>query len=334
MSELRCAVVGLGLGRHFTAALELNDRVGDIIVCDPDAERSASAVSNFTKVRDSYADLEQMLLAESPDFVCLVTPDHMHRQHSEACFSAGCHVLQTKPLATNLEDARAIVRASKAAGRKLMVAHERRFRPSVIGIKAAVDTGEIGDLIHLRIDAIGDKRKQFENAPWYASPESGRSALNGTGIHEVDLTRHLVGRKIQSAAAFANRLGDLVFPKDKTTSAQFLFEGGTVGQVTVSYEGRWPAGKSIDDHLRILGTKGSIFGNKIYREGEDDWETIPIGENEIVTGIKGAVDTFVDSVADDAPIAVTGEDAFLSLAAAVAADTSAATGQTQTPEGL
>jgi predicted dehydrogenase len=215
-----------------------------------------------------------------------------------------------------------------------MVAHERRFRPSIVAIKAAIDAGAIGDLIHLRVDAISDKRNQFQRAPWYAESESGRSALNGTGIHEVDLTRHLVLREIQTVAAFANRLGDLDFPKDKTTSAQFLFEGGIVGQVTVTYEGRWPAGKFIDDHLRILGTKGSIFGNKIYREGQSDWEEVTIGDHEIVTGIKGCVDAFVGSVATDAPIAVTGEDAFTTLAAAVAADESAATGQTQTPQLL
>jgi len=326
MSDLKCAVVGLGLGKHFVAALDRNERIGETVVCDPDAERTAAAVGTFVKVRNAYTDLHRMLEAEAPDLVCLVTPDHMHRLHAETCFEAGCHVLQTKPLATNLPDARAIVKASRAVGLKLMVAHERRFRPSVMSIKAALDGGEIGDLIHLRIDAIQDKRGQFERAPWYASSEAGRSALNGTGIHEVDLTRHFVGRPIRNVSAFANRLGELDFPKDKTTAAQFLFEGDIVGQVTVTYEGRWPKGKSIDDHLRILGTTGSIFGNRIFREGQNDWEEIQVGKNEIVTGIKGAVDAFVDSVALDAPVAVTGEDAFTSLATAVAADTSAATG--------
>ena len=61
---------------------------------------------------------------------------------------------------------------------------------------------------------------------------------------------------------------------------------------------------------------------------------IEITANEIVTGIKGCVDTFVDAVINDAPIAVTGEDAFASLAAACAADQAAATGRNQTPESL
>lgn len=333
-SALNCAVVGLGLGRHFAAALDANEAVERIALCDQDAARIDEIGQNSTKAGESYPDLLRMLETEKPDLVCLVTPDHLHRPHAEACFAAGSHVLQTKPLATNLDDARAIVNSAEEHGRKLMVAHERRLRPSVRRIKQAIDSGEIGDLIHLRIDAIQDKRLQFERSPWYASPEAGRSALNGSGIHEVDLTRHLIDRPLRSVSAFANRLGHLSFPKDKTTAAIFDFEGDIVGQVTVTYEGRWPAGKYIDDHLRIIATEGSVFGNRIYREGADNWEEIEITANEIVTGIKGCVDTFVDAVINDAPIAVTGEDAFASLAAACAADQAAATGRNQTPESL
>ena len=332
-SRLNCAVVGLGLGRHFAAALTANSKVDRISLCDPDPDK-VGAIEDHPKIAESYPDLDRLLGTEKPDLLCLVTPDHLHRPHAEVCFSAGTNVLQTKPLATNLDDARAIVRAAANAGRQLMVAHERRFRPSVMKIKSILESGSIGDLIHLRIDAIQDKRRQFERSPWYASAEAGRSALNGTGIHEVDLTRHLVGKPIRKVSAFANRLGDLDFPKDKTTAAIFDFEDGVVGQVTVTYESRWPSGKPIDDHLRILGTKGSIFGNQYYVEGSEDWQQIEVERSEIVLGIKGCVDAFVDSVADGSPIPITGKDAFDTLAAACAADQSAATGQTQTPESL
>jgi len=331
---LNCAVVGLGLGRHFVDALNRNETVGNITICDASQDRLDEIATTSGKISATHLDLDAMLGSETPDLICLVTPDHLHRPHAEACLSSGAHVLQTKPLATNLDDARAIVRAALKSDRKFMVAHERRFRPSVQRIQSIIDAGDIGDLIHLRIDAISDKRGQFERAPWYASTESGRSAINGTGIHEVDLVRTLVQRPIISVSAFANRLGELDFPKDKTTAALFRFADDIVGQVTVTYEGRAPARKAIDDHLRILGTKGSIFGNKVYREGAEDWETIPVEPGEIVEGIKGCVDSMLQSIATDRPVAVSGEDAFDSLAAACAADTAAANGQVQTPEPL
>ncbi len=215
-----------------------------------------------------------------------------------------------------------------------MVAHERRFRPRVQRVKAIIDAGEIGDLIHLRVDAIDDKRGQFARAPWYASSKAGRSALNGTGIHEVDLTRHYVQRPIEAVSAFSNKLGDLDFPRDKTTAALFRFEGDVVGQVTVTYESQQPRSHRLDDHFRVIGTTGTIMGDKVYRVGEDDWEDLSGLDHGIRAGIAGAVLAFIDAVAHGAQIPVTGEDAFASLAAAEAADQSAATGETTRPESL
>ena len=334
MSSLKIAVVGLGLGRHFVRTLAGHSDVDCLILCDADADRSEELRQAHPEVSAIYEQLGVMLEKERPDAVCVVTPDHLHRPHSTLCMESGSHVLQTKPLATNLDDARAIVASAEATGKKLMVAHERRFRPQCQRVKALIEEGEIGDLIHLRVDAIADKRGQFKRAPWYASPEAGRSALNGTGIHEVDLIRYYTGRPIEAVSAFGNRLGGLDFPKDKTTAAVFRFEGDVIGQVTVTYEAQQPRGKHIDDHLRIVGTEGTIIGDRLYRVGEEDWEDLSGHSHDIRAGLQGAVLAFVDSLVNDTPIAVTGEDAFDSLAAADAADQSAARGEILRPESL
>ena len=247
MDKLRVGVVGLGLGRHHVAAYAQEKAVGRLVICDPDERRLKEIQTAFPAVGKGYGNLEAMLETEQLDAVSIVTPDHLHRPHATACFEAGCHVLQTKPLATNLDDGRAIVMAAESAAKLLMVAHERRFRTHVREMKRILDSGDLGEIIHLRIDAIQDKRGQFKKSPWYASAEAGRTALVGSGIHEVDLVRYLVGKPITSVSAYSNRMGTLSFPKDKTTAALFQFEGGTVGQVTVTYEAHWPRGGQIDD---------------------------------------------------------------------------------------
>ena len=331
MNKLKVGVVGLGLGRHFVAACADSEAVGRLVICDPDAKRIEQIQADFPTVAKGYANMEAMLEAEQLDAVNIVTPDHLHRPHSTACFEAGCHVLQTKPLATNLDDGRAIVKASEDAGRILMVAHERRFRTQVLAMKAILDAGEVGDIIHLRIDAIQDKRGQFRKSPWYASAEAGRTALVGTGIHEVDLMRHLIGKPITSVSAYSNRLGTMDFPKDKTTAALYQFEGKAIGQVTVTYEAHWPKGGRTDEHFRLVGTKGMIVGNRVARDGQDGWTTLPQDPSEIVTGIRGCVDAFLRAIVEGIPVAVSGREAFATLAACVAADQSAASGQPTMP---
>jgi predicted dehydrogenase len=323
MGNLKVAVVGLGLGRHHVAAYAASKSVERLVVCDPDEARIAQLRAEFPQIAEGHTQLERLLKAESPDAVSIVTPDHLHRPHSVLCFEAGCHVLQTKPLATNLDDARAIVKAADASGKVFMVAHERRFRTQVRAIKEILDGGDLGEIVHLRVDAIQDKRGQFAKSPWYASAEAGRTALVGSGIHEVDLLRYLIGKPIKAVTAFSNRLGTLDFPKDKTTSAVFQFEGDTIGQVTVTYEAHWPKGPRTEDHFRLVGTRGIIVGDQIGRDGLSGWETLPTDASEIATGSQGCVEAFLDAIENGTPVPVDGRDAYDSLAACVAADVSA-----------
>ncbi len=330
MKKFHVAVVGLGLGRHHLAAFAQAEGVGRLVICDTDAERLAQTRAEFTEVAAAYQDVEAMLGTERLDAVSIVTPDHLHRPHAEACFRAGCHVLLTKPLATNLQDGRSIVRAAEAAGRTLMVAHERRFRSRFRRIRQMLDAGRLGQIIHLRIDAIQDKRQQFALSPWYASTEAGRTPLVGSGIHEVDLLRHFIGRPIRSVCAYSNRLGGLDFPTDKTTAALYRFDGGAIGQVTVTYEAHWP-GAAADDAFRLVGTKGIIVGRQAAIDAADGWEQLPEDPRPIVTGTRGCIENFLRAVLTGSPVAVTGRDAFASLAACVAADESAATGEPTVP---
>jgi len=331
MGELNLGVVGLGLGRWFAVAFAEDASVERLVVCDPDPGRISDAQAAVPGLAAGYLSLEAMLGEEHLDAVAVVTPDHLHRPHAETCLEAGCHVLLTKPLATNLDDGRAILRSAARASKVLMVAHERRFRTQFWAVKQMLETGELGEIIHLRIDTVQDKREQFKRAPWYASTEAGRTALVGSGIHEVDLARWLVGRPIESVFAFSNALGSLSFPREKTTAALFRFAGGAIAQVTVTYEAHWPPAGSIDDQFRLIADRGIIVGNRVARNGQDEWETLPADDDPLTAGVRGCVRSFLRAITQGDPIAVTGQDAFDSLAACVAADESAATGRPTIP---
>jgi predicted dehydrogenase len=215
-----------------------------------------------------------------------------------------------------------------------MVAHEARFRPVNQAILKVIREGRIGDIIHVRLDSYHDKRGQFAASPWYASPDTGRTALTGTGIHEVDLLRYFTGKKIERITAVTNALGTLCFPGGKTTSALFTFEGGAIGQVTVTYEAHFPKnpeGVSLETaQCVILGTKGLIVGDKTVTDiNPEKWEPLSFDRSipAMARGLAECTHQFIRAVLDDTEPPITGEDAFLSLAACVAADT-AATGKT------
>ncbi len=331
MKDLKVGVIGLGLGRHFVAACNASPLVGRLVICDPDEGRQAQAREQAPRVAAAYASIPEMLDAEKLDVACVVTPDHMHREHVGLCLDAGCHVLMTKPLATSLEDGRAIVRAAESSGRKLMVAHERRFRARFRRVREMLEAGDLGDLILVQMNQLGDRRKQFARAPWYASPEAGRSALVGSGIHEVDLLRFFAAKPILTVAAASNRLGDLDFPKSKTTATVFQFEGGAIGQTAISYEAHWPA-KQPPAHFLLVGAHGVVLDDKVRTDRDDDWKPLPKDEMETAAGCGRATDTFLEVVARGGTVPVSPRDGYATLAACIAADESAESGRIVKPD--
>jgi predicted dehydrogenase len=331
---MKIGVIGLGLGVSFVEALNESKFVENIVICDTHEDRLALISSKYPKVSAQYQDLNQMLENEKPEAVCVVTPDHFHRMHAEICIEAGCHILLTKPVATNLDDAKSIILTADKYQRKLMVAQERRMNANFLEIKQYLDDGVLGDIIQIRYDCIQDKRQQFATSPWFASPEAGRSALIGSGIHCVDVVSHLVQRPVVKVSAFSNRLGGLVFSKDKTMAAIFQFEGQAVGEVSVTYEAHSRSLKPGENIFHIVGTKGLATFDRIISDEWDDWKTLPKDESPIEESIKRLVFSFVDSLVHDKPVLISGREAFKALAYCVAADEAAQNGQITKPHPI
>jgi predicted dehydrogenase len=334
MKRLKVGVIGLGLGKLHVASYSARETVGRLVICDSNPEILEIVQDSFPKIKKAYTDLDAMLEREDLDIVSVTTPDHLHRPHAVKCLKAGCHVLLTKPMALTLADAKAIVRAAETSGRKLMVAQERRFRTFTLKLKELLDRGFLGDIVHVRYDSIQDKREQFRRAPWYASPEVCRTPITGSGIHQVDMIRFLIGLPVIRVGAFSNAFGDLEFPGNKTTTALFQFQGRIIGQVTVTYVVHLPPkAEPIDDTFRLVGTKGIVVGNRVAYDGINGWKEIPRDRVPIPKSSDRCIESFLRSVLENRPVAIEPRDAFASVAAAVAADESAATGDFIVPVG-
>ena len=160
---------------------------------------------------------------------------------------------------------------------------------------------------------------------------AGLSSL-GLGIHEVDLIRFLIGQPITSVSACSNRLGDLEFPKSKTTATVFQFAGGAIGQTAICYEAHWPKGAQPGHHFLLVASRGVVYGSQYKSDDSDSWEDLPKDDDETAAGCRGCVDAFLAALTGGTTVPVTPRDTYATLAACIAADESAATGKTLTPD--
>lgn len=110
-------------------------------------ERTPSALKNAVRIgRDIVNDPEI-------DVVSICTPNNVHAEIAIAALNAGKHVLCEKPIASTLEDAKAMAEAAKKAAQKgiiAMNAYQYRRVPAIDLAKKFIDEGSIGKILNVR----------------------------------------------------------------------------------------------------------------------------------------------------------------------------------------
>src|SRR5579862_3953932 len=128
--RLRVGVIGCGLiaqVMHLHYLRELSDRFEIAAVCDISADvrdacaREYGVPAQFERWQD--------LVAHDLDAVFVLTSGS-HAPAAVAAAKAGRHVLVEKPMCFSVAEGREMIAASKAAGKTLMVAYNKRYDPA------------------------------------------------------------------------------------------------------------------------------------------------------------------------------------------------------------
>ncbi|MDR1958352.1 MAG: Gfo/Idh/MocA family oxidoreductase [Planctomycetaceae bacterium] len=126
-----------GCGRQGRAILNAGLRIPNfrfVALCDiqPTAVRSAKLYLESEDIEAAdYTDFREMAAHEKAniDVVLIATPDFVHAEQTLAALETGWDVYCEPMMATNIEDARQMIRSAKKTGKILQVAFERRSDP-------------------------------------------------------------------------------------------------------------------------------------------------------------------------------------------------------------
>ncbi len=139
------------------------------------------------------ATIAEALADPEVQAVVLATPHSMHADQIEQVARAGKPVLCEKPFTLKRADAVRAVRACQDAGVLLGIAHNRRFLPAVGELKRVVQSGALGQLLHIE-GHLSNENSSSNFAPWrHDEDESPAGGLTGTGVHMLDCFVNLVG---------------------------------------------------------------------------------------------------------------------------------------------
>ena len=183
---------------------------------------------------EAVATLEEVLADPAVNGVVLASPHSLHAAQIKAAAAAGKAVMVEKPFTLTRATAEDALAAARQAGIVVAAAHNRRFLPPVAELKAMIDAGVLGTVLHIETNFSGNAIGRYSPDTWRLAPgESPAGGLAGSGIHHIDAIIYLQGPIEDVHAITRRRIHDV--PLDDTTMVSFrLKSGATASLLTIT----------------------------------------------------------------------------------------------------
>jgi predicted dehydrogenase len=279
------------MGRNHARIYSLLEGVDLTAVYDADRARAEAVVAEFGgKAVDTLEDL-----AAHCDLASVAVPTVAHREVGCFLLEKGVHVLIEKPIAATVEDAQALVDASRKWERLLAVGHVERFNPVLKQLEGRLTKPRFIEAHRL-------------------SPFPNRSMDIGVildlMIHDLEVILHLVKSPVVGIDAVGV---SVLTPTEDIANARLRFENGCVANVTASRI-------SPERMRKIRVFQEDCYLSLDYQQQEGQmYAKVDTGiskfDVEIEKGepLMGELRSFVDAVARGEKPAVTGQQGLAAL---------------------
>lgn len=253
----RWAVAGYGwVARDYFAANLAEAGGTPCAVADPSKDARARAEADGAA---AYADLAAMLAGERPDALYVASPNAAHPGAVAVAARHGVPVLCEKPMAADVDGARAIAASVRDGGILYGTAFDQRHHPAHEAMAAAIQDGAVGIVTAVRIAYCCWVDPAWGNGTgenWRADPAvAGGGAVMDLAPHGLDLTQRLTGEPV----------GALHVTLQRRVHDYAVDDGGVV-------TGRTPGGVLFTSHtayntpealprrrLEVVGSEGMLL---------------------------------------------------------------------------
>ena len=262
----------------------------------------------------AFVAVDELLDCPDIDAVSVCTANNSHAEMTIAALRAGKHVLCEKPMATSMEECRAMVEEARKTGKMLMIGHNQRFMVEHVRAKKMLCDGVIGRVLTFKtcFGHSGPDKWSVDKGTdnwFFDKSRSAFGAIADLGIHKTDLIQFLVDSEVDEIRAMTSTLDKAYSdgtPVDVEDNAICLYrmKNGVIGSMTAS----WTYYGEEDNSTVIYGTDGIM---KIYvgshrieicrKNGEKISYDIPPQSSS------GVIDHFLDCLVNGAETQISGE---------------------------
>lgn len=321
--------VGLiGAGRigkvHGENIVKRFDSVKIKSIVDPN-ESNLNKTGNDLGIKNLSTDPSTIFNDKEINAVLICSSTDTHSEFIEMAAKAGKHIFCEKPIdfdITRIDKALATVKDNNV---KLQIGFNRRFDPNFAEVQNQVAIGTVGEPHLVRITS----RDPYPPPAEYVKVSGG--LFLDMMIHDFDMARFLISDEIESVYASGSvkvdeaigQAGDI-----DTAIVTLNFKSGAICAIDNSRK----AAYGYDQRVEVFGSKGMVRAenNKPTQTEISTNETVssPLPFNffmdRYTDSYYNEIKAFVDSLVNDKPVTVSGEDGRIPVLIALAAKKSLA----------
>jgi len=310
---INVAVVGVGnMGRHHARVYSLLENANLVAVSDID-ERIGKKIARKYEIK-FYKNYKEMLNKENIDTVSIAVPTKFHSEIALEVMKFKKHLLVEKPIASNISEAKKIIKAAKKARVKLAIGHIERFNPAVQKLKEIIKGGNLGKVISIIVRRVGIFSPQIRDT----------NVITDLAVHDIDILSYLLNQ--QPTEVFAKGRETLINQREDSAEI-FLSYNDISGFIQVN----WITPVKIRI-LSVTGSKGYAelnyitqkiefyqskykkmvdnFGEFVIKFGQPTKKEIKINKRE---PLFCELESFIECVRQNKEPLVTGEDGLRAL---------------------
>jgi predicted dehydrogenase len=272
-AQVSVAIIGMGRqGRAIAGELQKIKGVKVAAICDVDPGRLRSGARRVAGVATFDTHTQLLDTAKDVSAVFIATPTHTHRKVLEDAIAAGKHVYCEAPLASNIDDCKAITAAARATSTTCAAGLLARSNPVYKLARTFFRSDSVRDLVAMR--AQSNDKTTWRNPSsdparekalnWRLDPDLSTGLAGELGTHQFDVFhyyRNAYPTSIQGQGSI--QLYDDGRKVNDTISATLSFPDNTVLQYAAtlgnSFEGTHEVFYGSNAAIKLAWTHGWLF---------------------------------------------------------------------------
>lgn len=243
-----------------------------VALADIRAEK-AQALAEGTSAK-LYGDGMELIENAELDIIDVCLPTYLHAKYALAAMEKVKYLFVEKPLALTVEEADALLTASKKTGCNVQVGQVIRFWDEYVALRDMLASGKYGKVINANFRRISP-RPDWGWEDWLLKYELSGGAAQDLHIHDTDFVLSIFGEP-KSLYSVKNSIGE----KYSYVNTLMQYDG-----FAVSVEGTWglPTTHPFEATFRVVCEGGVIenAGGKFMLYTDEGAEIIPIEKKQI-----------------------------------------------------